>query len=71
MTFGKRLREYLRQGHSIPFITCFHCGGHYGTLVKTGDTYTHIRVKDCEEHRKLETAKANIMAQVKPSLVTK
>ena len=71
MTFGKQLREYLKQGHSIPFITCFHCGGNYGTLVKMGDTYTHMRVEDCELHRAVEKARANIMAQAKPSLVTK
>jgi len=66
MTFGKRLQEYLKQGRSIPFITCSNCGGNYGTLVKTGDVYTHMRVKDCEEHRRVEAKKAKIMAQAKP-----
>jgi len=72
MTFRKRLREYLKEkGHTIPFITCSNCGGSYGTLVKTGDTYTHMRPMDCELHRRVEAKKANIMAQAKPLVVAK
>lgn len=51
MTFGQLLRETIKSGRPIKYVTCLNCGGAYGTLIKVGENYQHQRTKDCARHR--------------------
>jgi transcription elongation factor Elf1 len=56
MTFGRWLRESLKEGRPVQFLHCSKCGGSYGTLIRKGSkqehNYEHLREIDCELHRR-------------------
>jgi preprotein translocase subunit YajC len=52
-------------------LQCYKCGGTFGTLVKVGDKYAHMREIDCARHRAMKIKREKVLEQVKPIEVTK